>query len=211
MKAAYQSSLLVNLMALLLVILLMIYAKLAGPSVGALFEQPKFSIYPAESLLTHTFQLLCAFPFVICVFSLGLLKSLPSNPAQLRFMLASACLTGGFLLNEIFRIHIHFVFLGIPKLVTVTVYAIAALWYATTFRREIGKTPYPLLLIGTGCLFTGIAIDSVGLGMSSLSILLEGLPKLFSQINLVLYFWLVCHFAILRASTSSPRQTPPPF
>lgn len=206
MKAVYRSSFLVNLVALLLVFVLITYAKIAGPSVGALFQQPNFSSYPTESLLTHTFQLLCSFPFIVCAFSFGLLKTLQPNHSQNRFILASAFLTGGFLLNEIFRIHIHLVVLGIPKLVTVSVYAIVALWYATTFRREISKTPYPLLLLATGCLFTGIVIDSMGLGTSSFLILLEGMPKLFSEINMVLYFWLVCHFAVIRRNRSITRS-----
>ncbi len=202
MKAVYRSSFLVNLIALLFVCVLIIYAKITGPSVGALFQQPNFSIYPTESLLTHTFQLLCSFPFIICAFSFGLLKALQPEHPQNRFILASAFLTGGFLVNEIFRIHIHLVVLGIPKLVTVLVYAIVALWYAATFRREIAKTAYPLLLIGTGFLFTGIVIDSMKLGTSSLPILLEGIPKLFSEINMALYFWLVCHFTVIRSSFS---------
>jgi hypothetical protein len=206
MKAAYRSSFLVNLVAFCLVIVLIIVAKIAGTSVGELFQQPRFSIYPTDSLLTHTFQLLCAFPFIVCAFSFGLLKALQPNHLQNRFVLASAFLTGGFLLNEIFRIHIHLVMLGVPKLVTVSVYAIVALWYAAAWHREIRKTPYLLLLIGTSFLFTGIVIDAMGLGTSSFSMLLEGIPKLFSEINMVLYFWLVCHFAIIRSIFSGTAR-----
>lgn len=210
MASHYRSAFWLNLLAVGLVGLLIGYARISGPSVAALFHQPDFSPYPADRLLTHTFQLLCSVPFISCAFTVSLLNVLrPHHPLN-RFIGYSAVLTGGFLLNEIFRIHIHLVVAGIPKLVTVLVYALAVIAYGWSFRQTIRKTPYLVLLMGVSCLFTGITIDALKLGSSSLPILMEGIPKLFSEINIALYFWLVCHREVIKAASSQTRMPESP-
>lgn len=182
-----------NLFSLLLVILLMVYAEIHGPSVSALFHPPSMPAYPSEGFLTRTFQILCSVPVVVCAFSWVLLQTIQPKSKQNLFFLGSALLTGGFLINEIFRIHIFLFAVGVPKLVTVLLYAFVVLLYGLAFRRHIRATPYILLLGGVGLLFFAIAIDSLHLGESGIPSLLEGMPKLFSEINIALYFWYVCH------------------
>lgn len=199
----YRSVFLLNSLSLLGVIALIIYSKWFGPSVSSLFLQPPSHRDFNVALLTHTFQTLCAVPPIVCGFSFALLKTIQPHRKENTFILCSAFLTGGFLLNEIYRIHILLSIAGIPKLVTIIVYAIFLLWYALVFKQRIQATPYILLLTGVSLLFIGITVDSLRLGTATIPILLEGIPKLFSEINLVLYFWYVCYQQVMRYFHSS--------
>lgn len=195
----YRSVLWLNSLALLLVSILIVYAKFFGSSVAELFRHPPSSPYFDVGFLTNTFQILCAVPPVVCIFSFVLLKTIqPRRPENL-FILGSALLTAGFLANEIYRIHIILSFAGIPKLFTILVYAIFLVAYACVFWRRIQSTPYLILLTGLGLLFSGITVDSLRLGSAAIPSLLEGIPKLFSEINIALYFWYVCYEDILRS------------
>jgi hypothetical protein len=202
----YRSFLWLNSLSLLVVIALIIYSKLFGPSVSALFLQPPYHREFNVALLTHTFQILCAVPPVICGFSFALLKKIQPHRKKNTFILGSALLTGGFLLNEIYRIHIILAIAGIPKLVTITVYAVCLLLYAFRFKKHIQTTPYILLLTGVSLLFIGITVDSLHLGKETFAILLEGMPKLFSEINIVLYFWYVCYEEVMPFFKLSPTS-----
>lgn len=199
----YRPVFLLNSLSLMGVIALIIYSKLFGPSVSSLFLQPPFHRDFNVALLTHTFQTLCAVPPIVCGFSFALLNAIQPDRKENKFILCSALLTGGFLLNEIYRIHILLSIAGIPKLVTVIVYAICLFLYVLVFKQRLRATPYFLLLTGVGLLFLGITVDSLGLGGDTISVLLEGIPKLFSEINIVLYFWYVCYQQVMRYLHSS--------
>lgn len=195
----YRSAIWLNFGVLLLVIALVIGAKLFGSSASTLFRPPSSPRSPDERLLTHTFQILCTVPVICCAFSWGILRILRPGKKMNRFILASALLMGGFLINEIFRVHIIFLQAGVPKLVTCAVYAAIFGYYGFAFRRIISSTPYLPLALGMGLLFAGIVADSFSSSGSEFSILLEGVPKLLSEVNVALYFWWVCHREILRS------------
>jgi hypothetical protein len=197
----YRSVFWLNTVSLLLVIALIVSAKFSGLSVALLFLPPFTPNHPNVGLLTHTFQLLCSVPAIICAFSFGLLKTFQPRRKENLFILCSALLTGAFLINEIFRVHIILLGAGVPKLVTIFVYAIVGGLYGLAFRRTIQSTPYILLLTGMGLLFFAITVDSLHLNGKVLPSLLEGVPKLFSELNIALYFWYVCYQEVLRSST----------
>lgn len=202
----YRSAFWLNSISLLLVFALIVYAKFFGSSVEELFRHPPFASSLDVGFLTNTFQILCSVPPVICAFSFGLLTTFRSRSQENLFILCSALLTGGFLFNEIYRLHIVLAIAGIPKLVTVSVYAIILLGYAIAFKRRIQTTPYLILLIGLGLLFFGITVDSLKLGSGGIPSLLEGVPKLFSEINIALYFWYVCFKEVMRSLHPSLRS-----
>ena len=179
--------------------ILVILTQMSGLKVSDLFFNPFFSPNPNVALLTRTFQILCSVPVIVCTFSYGLAKTLQSQASENRFILFSALLTGGFLLNEIYRIHIYIVAVGIPKLGVCLLYAIFLSSYGWFFRREIQSTPYKILLAGLGLLFWAIGVDSLHLESPIFSRLLEGVPKLFSEINIAFYYWYVCKSFIERA------------
>jgi len=187
-----------NGLALLLVLGLIMYGKATGIPAGSLVAPPPGSRNLYVGFLTHAIQILCAVPFVACAFSFGLLRSLQPKQSHL-FLFGSALLTGGFLANEMFRIHIILGgVLGIPKWGTILGYATVLLVYAWCFRHQWRSTPYGLL-IAAGCLFVvAFAMDSRLLG-SGVSDLLEGAPKFFSILNMALYFWLVSRKAVLQS------------
>lgn len=197
MTVAYRSAFWLNLLVTVVTIVLIVATQFSGLSAGELFRHPTFSPDPTDSLLTHTFQILCVVPVVVCAFSFSLLNHTQPNHPQNRFIYYSAWITGGFLVNEVFRVHIHLLEVGIPKLMTISFYAFAVSWYGYTFRRSIRNTPYLLLILGAVCLAIGITIDAVGLTNATLYALAEGMPKLFSEINIVLYFWWVCWLAVI--------------
>lgn len=195
----YRPVLWLNSLSLFLVIVLIFYSQRFGPSVSSLFLHPPFSPYFNVAILTHTFQILCSIPPIICGFSFALLKKIKAYSIQNNFIFWSSLITTGFLFNEIYRIHVILGIAGIPKLVTISIYAIFLLAYSFTFKRRIQETPYILLLIGMGLLIFGITIDSLKLPGETLPSLLEGIPKLFSEINVSLYFWYVCYQEIIKS------------
>lgn len=199
MKIAYRSAFWLNLSAIVVTIVLIVTTQFLGLSAGELFRHPTFSPNLTDGLLTHTFQILCVVPVVTCAFSFSLLNLMQPKHPQNRFIYYSAWIAGGFLVNEIFRIHIHLIEVGIPKLVTIAFYAFAVSWYGYTFRRSIRNTPYFVLILGLVCLATGITIDAVGLNNATLYALAEGIPKLLSEINIGLYFWWVCWMEVTRS------------
>ncbi len=195
----YRSGVWLNSLSLLVVFALILYAQFFGSSVGELFRHPPFSPSLDVGFLTHTFQILCSVPPVVCAFSFGLIRTIQPRRQENRFILCSALLTGGFLFNEIYRLHIVLAIAGVPKLVTVSVYAIILLGYALAFKRRIQSTPYLILLTGLGLLVLGITVDSLQLGSGGIPSLLEGLPKLFSEINIAFYFWYICYEEVMRS------------
>jgi hypothetical protein len=203
---SYRTVFWLNSLSFLLVVALIVYAKFWGQSAGLLFLPPFFSPDPDVGFLTHTFQLLCAIPAIVCAFSFGLLQRIRPRCQENIFILCSALLTGGFLLNEIFRIHIILLYSGIPKLITILVYGMIAGVYGLAFKRIIQSTPYLLLLTGIGLLFIAIAVDSLNLSSPTIASLLEGIPKLFSEINIALYYWYVCYQQVLQHKNSELRS-----
>jgi hypothetical protein len=202
----YRSVFWLNSLSLVLVAALIVYSKVFGPSVSTLFLPPPSPQSPNVGLLTHTFQILCSVPPIVCAFSFGLLKTIQPQNKQNVFILCSALITGGFLINEIYRVHILVgLIAGVPKLAVIMVYAIAAGGYGFAFRRTIQSTPYILLLTGMVLLLTGISVDSLHLGFDGIPSLLEGIPKLFSEINIALYFWYVCYREVVRSLHPSLR------
>ncbi|HEY9296028.1 MAG TPA: hypothetical protein VIQ31_06580 [Phormidium sp.] len=194
-----RSVFILNLVSFLVVALLIIITQISGLKVSDLFFQPYFSPNLTVALLTRTFQILCSVPVIVCTFTYGLAKTLqPRNPEN-RFILFSALLTGGFLLNQIYRIHIYIIAVGIPKLGVSLLYAIVLFSYGWFFRRELHLTPYQILLTGLGLLFLAIGVDSLHLKNKIFSSLLEGVPKLFSEINIAFYYWYVCKCFLLKS------------
>ncbi|MEG4069130.1 hypothetical protein QUA42_17680 [Microcoleus sp. Pol11C2] len=188
-----------NCLSLLVVALLIFFTQLSGLKISDLFFQPYFSPHPNVALLTRTFQILCSVPVVVCTFTYGLAKTLKPCPKQNRFILFSALLTGGFLLNQIYRIHIYMIPVGIPKLGVSLLYALLLSSYGWFFRRELQLTPYQILLAGLGLLFCAIGVDSLHLKNKIFSSLLEGVPKLLSEINIAFYYWYVCKSFLQKA------------
>ncbi|MCC3586946.1 hypothetical protein [Microcoleus sp. PH2017_30_WIL_O_A] len=188
----FRSAFRLNCLSLFLVGFLVVLTQLSGLQVSDLFFHPFFSPNPNVALLTRTFQILCAVPVIVCSFSYGLAKTMQLRPTETRFILFSALLTGAFLLNEIYRIHLYISALGIPKLGVSLLYAIFVFSYGWFFRRELQSTPYKILLAGLGLLFFAIGMDALKLEEKILASLLEGVPKLLSEINIAFYYWYVC-------------------
>jgi hypothetical protein len=180
-----------NCLSLFLVCCLIILTHSSGLKVSDLFSHPFFSPEPNVALLTRTFQVLCSVPVIVCIFSYGLAEAIQPRHSDNKFILYSAFVTGGFLLNEIYRIHIYMMGIGIPKLGVSFLYAILLISYGWGFRRELKSTPYQILLAGLGLLFFAIGIDALNLQTKILASLLEGVPKLFSEINIAFYYWYV--------------------
>ncbi|MCC3427832.1 MAG: hypothetical protein JGK12_28945 [Microcoleus sp. PH2017_01_SCD_O_A] len=188
----FRSAFRLNCLSLFVVGFLVVLTQLSGLQVSDLFFHPFFSPNPNVALLTRTFQILCAVPVIVCSFSYGLAKTMQLRPTETRFILFSALLTGAFLLNEIYRIHLYISALGIPKLGVSLLYAIFVFSYGWFFRRELQSTPYKILLAGLGLLFFAIGMDALKLEEKILASLLEGVPKLLSEINIAFYYWYVC-------------------
>ncbi|NJO78418.1 MAG: hypothetical protein HC827_07740 [Cyanobacteria bacterium RM1_2_2] len=202
----YRTSFWLNGLFLLMLIGLVAYVKSAGLSAKALFLHPETYPHFTVASLTHLFQMLSGVPPIICWFTYGLLRSVRSegSRAETRFILASALVTSGFWLNEIYRIHIYLSIVGIGKPVVILIYAITLAIYALSFRKQLLSTPYPILLTGVGILFVGIFIDALQLPDQNLTDFLEGIPKVLSQLNVAYYFWCVCRQAMRPFPKTAP-------
>jgi hypothetical protein len=157
-----------------------------------LFYPPATPPTPIAGLLTHSFQLLCCFPPIVCLFSYALLSRKASFNNSRQFLLFSGIITGIFAINEIFRIHIILLYFNIPKFLTISVYALAILIYGLVFWRRIRQTSYQILIIALALLTLAIAIDFLQINNRGFASLSEGIPKLLSAVNLASYFWDVC-------------------
>ncbi|MEG4486376.1 hypothetical protein [Microcoleus sp. D2_18a_B4] len=188
-----------NCFSLLLVAILIFFTQLSGLKISDLFLPPYSYPHPNVALLTRSFQILCSVPVIVCTFTYGLAQSIQARTSENRFILFSALLTGGFLLNEIYRIHIYMVTWGIPKLGVSLLYAVVLSSYGWFFRRELQLTPYQILLAGVGLLFFAIGVDSLHIKNKIFSSLLEGVPKLLSEINIAFYYWYVCKCFLQKA------------
>jgi hypothetical protein len=180
-----------NSLGLSLTLLIMLYAKRFEPSVIGLFMPPASPPYPTAGFLTHTFQVLCCIPPVICGFIFRFLKTIDPNNKNLKFFLGSTLVTSGFLIDEIYRIHIILLYFNIPKIITIQAYGIILLIYFLIFWKEIRETPYYIIILSVILLIIAIIADSLFLRGVIYNPLVEGLPKLFSGLNYALYFWLI--------------------
>jgi len=172
MSSREQHFLKINLVVLLLILALTAWVDRAELNSSLLFYPPATPPTPIAGLLTHSFQLLCCFPPIVCLFSYALLSRKASFNNSRHFLLVSGIITGLFAINEIFRIHIILLYFNISKFLTISVYALAILIYGLAFWRRIRQTYYQILI-----------------SFASLS---EGIPKLLSAVNLAGYFWDVC-------------------
>ncbi|MBD1827917.1 hypothetical protein NDI47_20920 [Microcoleus vaginatus GB1-A2] len=188
-----------NCLSLFLVGLLIVLTQVSGLKVSDLFFHPYFSPNPNVALLTRTFQILCSVPVIVCTFTYALAESIQPRNSENRFILFSAILTGGFLVNHSYRVHIYMIALGIPKLGVSLLYAVVLFSYGWFFRRQLQVTPYQILLAGLGLLFFAIGVDSQHFKNPIFSSLLEGVPKLFSEINIAFYYWYVCKCFLQKA------------
>ncbi|BAY22289.1 hypothetical protein NIES2100_20520 [Calothrix sp. NIES-2100] len=195
----YKSILWFNSLGLFAIIILILATKAFDISAGGLFLPPPAPEYPSAGLLTHTFQILCCVPPLVCAFSFALLKKINPGGKNNKFILFSALLTAGFLINEIYRIHVIGTQIGIPKLVTIFIYTTIGISYGLTFRRQFKSTPYIILLTGLGLLLIAVTVDSLRLSGNGTPSLLEGIPKLLSGLNVALYFWFVCYDEVLNS------------
>lgn len=189
----------INGLFLLLVALAIACFNLLGISVKGLFFPPCLATYPGAGFFFLMFQMLFYLSVMVCIFSFVLLRTTQPGRPENQFILGSALVMGFFLLNEIFRTHVHLGRAGFPKVTIVIIYIVAAAVYGLAFRRQIKSTPYFLLLSGVCLLFFAFFAEAWPLKNEVISSLVEGIPKLLSGVNIALYFWLVCKSLILRS------------
>ena len=192
MSSREQHFLKINLVVLLLVLALIAGVDRAKLNSSLLFYPPATPPTPIAGLLTHSFQLLCCLPPIVCLFSYALLSRKTSFNNSDNFLLFSGIITGLFAINEIFRVHIILLYFNIPKFLTISVYGLAILIYGLAFWRRIGQTYYQILIIALALLTFAITIDLLQINNQGFASLSEGIPKLLSAVNLADYFWDVC-------------------
>jgi hypothetical protein len=197
--ANYRTVFFFNSLTLLLIGLVTACLSLFGSSIKGLFLPPCLATYPGAGFFFLTFQMLFYLAVMVCIFTFGLLKLIQPDRPENRFILYSALFVGCFLFNEVFRTHIHLGRAGFPKVTIVIFYAVLAIAYGLTFRRQIKSTPYPLLLSGVGLLFVAFFAEALPVQNEIVASLLEGVPKLLSGVNIALYFWFLCQDAIVRS------------
>ncbi len=192
MSSREQHFLKINFVVLLLILALIAGVDRAELPSSLLFYPPATPPTPIAGLLTHSFQLLCCLPPIVCLFSYALLCQEASFNNSYNFLLFSGIITGLIAINEIFRIHIILLYFNIPKFLTISVYALAILIYGLVFWRRIKQTSYQILIIALALLTFAIAIDFLQIKNQGFASLSEGIPKLLSAVNLASYFWDVC-------------------
>ncbi|MGK7958260.1 MAG: hypothetical protein AB4063_23835 [Crocosphaera sp.] len=186
-----------NLVSLFLLILIIISAQKIELSIDGLFMPPATPPYPTAGFLTHTFEILCSIPPVVCGFTFVILRRINPNNRQNFFLLASTILTAGFFFNEIYRIHIILQYFAIPKPMTIKVYGVILLLYLLLFWKQIKSTHCGIIGTAFFLMTLAVLIDSFYNYFPIQSLLIEGIPKLLGIINFTLYFCLVCYQTVL--------------
>lgn len=192
----------------LILLLVLALSALLGGSIDGLFLPPCRATFPGAGLFFLMFQMLFYLSVMVCIFSFGILRIVQPGRPENRLILGSALLIGFFLLNEVFRTHIHLGRAGFPKWTILIIYLMAGVTYALTFRRQIKSTPYPLLLSGVALLLAAFFAEALPLKDEGLASLIEGIPKLLSAVNIALYFWTLCQHWVLRALNFSEAKLP---
>lgn len=190
-----------NGLFLLVFLALTIYVKLTnrGWYITYLFNDPFLGQDPYLSLFTPVSDLLWCVALTICVFSLGLVKTIqPSHKVNL-FLLYSAIGIGVLLLDDAFRTHLFLKEIGIPKTLVYLAYGIAALAYVLSFWRIIRATSYILLVLGIVLLTISIVVDITPLEGQGTLVMLEDGTKLLGVLNITLYFRQVCWQSIMQS------------
>jgi len=155
--------------------------------------------YPLSKwLFTHTFQILCSVPPLICAFTFFLLNKLIPNHPKNSFFFVSAVIMGLFWLNEIYRFHIILLSFGLAKILSILVFSMVFCAYLLMFWPQFRQTKYWIFALGIILLFVAILIDTLHLKNDELASVLEGIPKLLSEVNLALYFWDTCQKELLQ-------------
>ena len=188
-----------NSISILLLIWVILYAQKFAPPVDGLFIPPATPRYPTAGILTHTFEVLCSIPPVICGFTLVIIRRIHPNNSNNFFLLGSTILTTGLFFNEIYRIHIILQYFEIPKLTTIRVYGVVLILYLLLFWKILRNTNYGILLTASLLIITAVLIDSFSSYFPMNSFLIEGVPKLLGMMNFTLYFCLVCYQTILNS------------
>jgi hypothetical protein len=192
MSSREQYFLKINLVFLVLILALITWAAATGLHPELLFYPPATPPTPIASFLTHSFQMLCFIPPIVCSFSYYLLRSEKRLVERHKFLLFSAIVTGIFAINELYRIHIILLYFNIPKSFTISLYALGIIIYCLVFWQQIRQTSYQVLMIALALLTLAIAVDFLQLKNRNFASLSEGIPKLLSGLNLALYFWDIC-------------------
>lgn len=185
---------------------LSIYAKLKnqGDGVERLFSDPFNSWFPYEGILTGVSEVLWCSSVAICAFTFGVLRQNKSRSRAETFLFFSALLLGVLFLDDRFRMTLIFSRLGLSKGLIYLCYTAGIVAYAFKFWRFILTTPY-LPLAGAFMLFAVSRIEDVlSVKSEGIHAMLEDGTKLLALINLVLYFWHVCHQEIWR--NLQPRE-----
>jgi hypothetical protein len=188
----------INIVALYLISGAIALAERSNLPVHFLFLPPATPPAPLAGILTHTFQLFCCVPPVVCLFTIAVLYSCKKRGGKTFFLVGSAFITGVFALNEVYRGHIILLYFAIPKNRTIEMFAIGFILYGLIFWKSIRETSYPILLLAIGLLAVAIGIDAVKIPNIEIASLVEGIPKLASGLNLALYYWEVCRVEIVR-------------
>ena len=186
-----------NSISILLLILVIIYAQKFAPPVDGLFIPPATPRYPTAGLLTHTFEVLCSIPPVICGFTFFIIRRINPNNSNNFFLLGSTILTTGFFFNEIYRTHIILQYFDIAKLTTIRVYGVILIVYLSLFWKTLRETPLGIMITAFSLIIIAVLIDSFYSYFPMKSLLIEGVPKLLGMINFTVYFCLVCYQTIL--------------
>ncbi len=170
------------------------------------FEQPFSARSPQIGIFPGLSILLWSAASFICLFSFTLIKvkTIHKRLSERYFLLYPGVLLGAVLLDEAFRFKLMLsIYLGIPKILVYSTYAILAFLFIYYFRREIKRTPYAILCIsGVFFLISGLA-DSYPMTGRGLPIMLEDATKIFGSSNLALYFCHVCYYEVQQYITTS--------
>lgn len=179
------------------------------------FEKPFTQRNPQIGIFPDISMLLWAASAFVCLFTFYLVQSRTQHCswAERYFVLYPGLLIGLVTLDEAFRIKLMLaLYGGIPKFFVYLVYGILAFIFVYYFRRQIKRTPYPILGIAAGFFIISGLTDSFPMDGRGLPIMLEDATKIVGAANLALYFWQICIHQVhqhLAVSTATQEPFPP--
>jgi hypothetical protein len=192
--------LILNGLLLLLLAGLALYVRLfnQGDALEALFSISYNNFRPYFGALTTTGNLFLCSAIAIYGFSCTLLHQVERRID--RFTLSLAGVLGMIMCDRIFRLSTALDGVaGLPvKKLMYLFYATASIIYAWTFRRELVKTPYLLMVMAIALLVFGGVIDLLHLSGHGKPAMLEEGSTLLAMLNIAIYAGLVCKERVLK-------------
>lgn len=146
--------------------------------------------YPFYSYINNFSEILWAVSLTALLFTFFVISKLKGYSTRLRnLFIASAILVFLLMIDDLFRVTlIAQIYLGVPKLISYSLYGLLAILYIVSVSRYVGNRNFYLLVTSVGLLGLSSLFDLLPLNGQTVPVFLEEGTELIGLVNLCFYF-----------------------